>query len=117
MLKGSCHCGAVTFILNAVPEHLTACNCSVCRRIGALWAHDSIEKFEIQSSGETSTYIWGDKSLAFHSCKNCGCTTHWANLDPGGDVMAVNCRMVDPEDVVSIPVKQFDGADSWEYLD
>jgi hypothetical protein len=42
MHHGSCHCGAVQFELTESPETLVDCNCSICRRIGALWGHVSI---------------------------------------------------------------------------
>ena len=35
MVKGACHCGAVTIELRHAPQSLTECNCSICRRYGA----------------------------------------------------------------------------------
>jgi hypothetical protein len=35
--KGSCHCGRVTFEIQAKLDSLVECNCSICRRRGALW--------------------------------------------------------------------------------
>jgi hypothetical protein len=40
MIQGSCHCGAVQWRFDGVPEGATACNCTVCRRYGVLWAYD-----------------------------------------------------------------------------
>ena len=40
MLKGSCHCGAAGWTLEGDPGPATACNCTLCRRYGALWAYD-----------------------------------------------------------------------------
>lgn len=39
LLQGSCHCGAVRLTLPSVPEKATKCNCSICRRLGGLWAY------------------------------------------------------------------------------
>ena len=36
--SGSCHCGAVRFQVEAEIEELTRCDCSLCRRKGALMA-------------------------------------------------------------------------------
>ena len=36
--KGSCHCSRVTFELDAKVDYAVYCNCSICRRRGALWA-------------------------------------------------------------------------------
>jgi hypothetical protein len=40
MVEGSCHCGAVRWSFDGTPESATACNCTVCRRYGVLWAYD-----------------------------------------------------------------------------
>src|SRR5262249_39749528 len=40
MIEGSCHCGAVRWTFEGVPESATACNCTACRRYGVLWAYD-----------------------------------------------------------------------------
>ncbi|WP_282610736.1 GFA family protein [Pelagibius sp. Alg239-R121] len=119
MIHGSCHCGAVTFELLEQPKWLTDCNCSVCRRIGALWAHADVGKIKVSCADDaTIGYITGDKTLIIRSCKTCGSTTHWENLDPPRHKhMAVNCRMADPEDIASLRIRRFDGAENWEYLD
>ena len=118
MIKGSCHCGAVRFQLDDTPEWLTECNCSICKRLGARWAHADAAKITIEKSESTSAYVWGDKSLAFHSCTTCGCTTHWESLQPGESTrMAVNCRMAEPDQIAGLRVRHFDGADSWCFLD
>jgi hypothetical protein len=119
VISGSCHCGAVSFTLRKEPEWLTQCNCSICRRIGGLWAHADVEEIQVVHDPEaTIRYVWGDRLLAYHTCRTCGCTTHWENLGrDGSSRMAVNCRMSDPARISSIRVRCFDGADSWTYLD
>ena len=119
MLKGSCHCGKVNFDLLIKPTHFTECNCSICYRIGAIWAHaDESEINIICNDEDLIDYIWGDKMLAFCSCKFCGCTTHWKDLGAQQSTrMAVNMRMVHKAELQNIPIRRFDGADSFEYLD
>jgi hypothetical protein len=66
----------------------------------------------------TIAYVHGDRTLAMHTCRTCGCTTHWIALDSDeSSRMAVNFRMCDPDDISDIAVRQFDGADTWQYLD
>ena len=48
MHKGSCHCGAVRMTLPSKPEVATACNCSLCRRIGGPWVYFEFGTVEIQ---------------------------------------------------------------------
>ncbi len=119
MIKGSCHCGAVSFQFNEVPQWLTECNCSICRKLGALWAHADISAIRIEKAEDaTLRYSWGDKNLAFHTCRTCGCTTHWENLKPQeSSQMAVNCRLAEPETISELRIRHLDGADSWTYLD
>ena len=118
MLIGSCHCGRVSFQLADQPESLMDCNCSICRRVGALWAHAPVSSVKISSPDDsTITYVHGDRTLALHTCNTCGCTTHWIGLQSNGDRMGVNCRMCEPADILGIQIRTFDGADTWQYLD
>ena len=119
MIEGSCHCGAVHFRLNAEPQWLTRCNCSICRRLGAVWAHDDLDKIELRFEKDAVIrYSWGDKSIVFVTCKTCGSSTHWESADPAESPrMAVNCAMADPKAVAGIRIRNFDGADTWRYLD
>ena len=68
-------------------------------------------------AGSTQPYVWGDRMLAFHRCKTCGVTTHWQSLDGAQDRMAINARLMDGLDWPKMRVRQFDGADTWKYLD
>ncbi len=101
------------------PEWLTACNCSVCYRLGALWAHGDDTHITLNHEPDaTEDYIWGDKMLAYKRCKQCGCTTHWLGLPPEGEGrMAVNFRMCETADIADIRVRHFDGSNTWQYLD
>ena len=120
MIAGSGHCGAVRWEYDAAPDKLTDCNCSVCRRIGALWAYGTLKTVKVLAALDaTIAYVCGDRLLAFHSCRTCGCTTHWLALAPenGEWRIAVNMRMAKPADYAGIRVRHFDGADSWTFLD
>ena len=84
MIEGSCHCGAVGWRLEGVPDSATACNCTVCRRYGVLWAYD-YEDEGIRVSGLTHAYTWGSRTIEFHFCPNCGCVAYWRAGAPGKD--------------------------------
>jgi len=118
MLDGSCHCGAVTWQFEGVPESATACNCTVCRRYGALWAYD-YEGEGIKVSGPTQAYARGGGSLAFHFCPVCACVAYWRALEKGPDGrrrIAVNLRLTEPEPVAQVPIDHFDGLDKFDDL-
>lgn len=112
MIHGSCHCGAVRWqFSNGIPESATACNCTLCRRYGALWAYD-VEGEGINVSGPTKVYLRGKNWIEFHFCAVCGCVTYWRAVQPGEDGrrrIAVNLRLTEPEAVARIPIHHFDG--------
>lgn len=119
MIKGSCHCGRVRFELAQAPEWLTICNCSLCRRLGALWAHVEPASVTVtHDEGATFTYIQGEKRVALHTCRTCGCTTHWFGLsDEAKTRMGLNYRLAEPDDIAALRIRHFDGAESWEFTD
>jgi hypothetical protein len=74
---------------------------------------------DIHVSGQTHTYVWGDKSLALHRCAVCGNVAYWRGLelkDDGRRRMGVNLRLCEPEAVAAIPIDHFDGLDTWTDL-
>jgi len=101
-----------------MPESVTTCNCSICYSLGALWAYYDLTDIEIKNSNPAdSIYEWGEKTMTFHRCDNCGCTTHYTSTeDDGKQLIAINTRMVSREIMDSIPVQYFDGAVSWKYV-
>ena len=118
MIAGSCHCGAVRWSFEGVPDGATACNCTLCRRYGVLWAYD-FENEGIKVSGPTAVYTWGDKRLGFHFCPTCGCIAYWRALkarDDGRRRIAVNLRLAEPAAVAAIPINHLDGLDTWKAL-
>lgn len=115
VIQGSCHCGAVRWQFEGVPAYATACNCTVCRRYGVLWAYGH-EDAGIAVAGETTAYVQGDKMLGFHFCAVCGCVAYWRSLsvnEDGRRSIAVNLRLAEPEPVANIPVNHFDGLHSF----
>lgn len=115
MLKGSCHCGAIQIQIPHRPTEITNCNCSICRRLGVLWAYYDMEQVQVKGHPAlTQTYSHGDKSLQMVRCKICGCTSHWEPIGPEpGERMGVNIRNFEPELVGTVRMRLLDGADSW----
>lgn len=117
MIEGSCHCGAVHWTFAGEPDVATACNCTVCRRYGVLWAYD-YEGEGIAASGETRAYIRGE-AIEFHFCPACGCVAFWRGRrvdNKGRRRIAVNLRLAEPEAVARIPIDHFDGFDTFTDL-
>src|SRR5690348_8149088 len=100
-LTGSCHCGAATWTLTGDPGSITACNCTLCRRYGALWAYD-YEGERVAVSGTTSTYRRHKETPALEVvfCSTCANVLAWRALRLDEDDrrrMAVNIRLASPD--------------------
>ena len=120
MIEGTCHCAAVRWRFESRPDQATACNCTVCRRYGVLWAYD-FEGEGIVVAGATREYLRsdGDGHLGFHFCPVCGCVTFWRGRRAHEQKrlrIAVNLRLADPGEVAGIPIRHFDGLQTYEDL-
>ena len=117
MIEGSCHCGSVHWRFDGQPDGATACNCTVCRRYGTLWAYDYVDE-GIHITGPTRSYARGT-AIEFHFCPHCGCVAFWRGLKLGEDGkrrIAVNLRLAEPDAVAAIPIDHFDGLDTFDDL-
>ena len=76
---GSCHCGAIQF---SVPRDLDIgavrrCDCSLCKRRGAVMLACPIEDVKIEQAAEHLIHCkWKTKVATHHFCSNCGIMTH-----------------------------------------
>lgn len=60
MIKGSCHCGTVTYQILETPEFVIACNCSICRKLNTRWAYSHRTKMTLDATnGSTHIYQMG----------------------------------------------------------
>jgi hypothetical protein len=119
-LQGTCHCGASGWTLDGDPGSITACNCTLCRRYGALWAYD-YEDGRIRVSGPVARYHRArpDPALEILFCPTCGCVLCWRGLrlEPDGRRrIAVNVRLAPPDAVADLVIDHFDGLDTFEDL-
>jgi hypothetical protein len=116
MLTGRCHCGAVSVTIPRAPAEVTNCNCSLCRRVGGLWAYFPWSEVHVDGDPErTTSYVQGDRTLRTVRCATCGCVTHWDPIDRAQyPRMGVNMRMFDPAEAGDFRIKLLDGADTWE---
>jgi hypothetical protein len=121
VLEGWCHCGNAHWTLEGDPGSITACNCTLCRRYGALWAYD-YEGERVHVNGPTKTYTRAERrepALEIQFCATCACVLSWRGLglgENGRRRMAVNIRLAPPDAVAHLPIDHFDGLDSFEDL-
>lgn len=122
-LKGSCHCGATQFEVDAAPTEVTVCNCSFCARRGALHAYYTPQQFKLTTARDrVATYQWGHYVGQHHHCAICGCPTYsefpdfsTGQADFEHMKISVNARLLDPTvfDPAAVPVKHINGRDDW----
>ena len=113
MHKGSCHCGAVTFEVEAEDlSAVTACNCSMCGRAGAWMVFVPSSAFKLLSGSEKLTdYQFGKKHIHHPFCSVCGLKPYSHGSDgKGNEMIAVNVRCVEGLDLRGITPNWFDGA-------
>ncbi|UYL10287.1 hypothetical protein B9G69_006805 [Bdellovibrio sp. SKB1291214] len=119
MIQGSCHCGNVKWKYKIAIESVTACNCGLCRRYGALWAYGASPS-SIEVDGPTTSYAWANKHNSFHFCTTCGGLAYYISNKPyenGEFRAAVNFRLVEkPEEIQHLRIDHFDGFDKFEDL-
>lgn len=77
--RGTCHCGAVVFEIELEDglNQLRRCNCSLCRRKGAIMAGVPLDKLKLLKGEDSLTlYQWNTKTAKHYFCKTCGIYTH-----------------------------------------
>lgn len=116
MRKAACHCTNVRFEIEELPGWVLDCNCTLCRRYGAIWAYPEPGKVNM-ISGETDVYAWQEgEHLDFHRCANCGCMTHMVAVNKEGkqQLYGINVRMIPTLDPATVELRQVDhGYTGW----
>jgi hypothetical protein len=111
--SGSCHCGRVAFDLEADITEVTECNCSICRRRGALLWFGARDALVLRTpESDLSTYTFNKHHIQHRFCAACGVSPFGEADDPrsGGRMLAVNVRCLPDVDFKALKVNQFDGA-------
>ena len=78
-LKGSCHCGTVSFKVQLLDGLNTArrCTCSMCIRRGVIPVSAKLDHLEILSGNDSlSCYQFGTLTAKHYFCSVCGIYTH-----------------------------------------
>ncbi len=111
--QGSCHCGAVAFTVEAdLPTQAVSCNCSICRRNGALLTFVPEDNFRLdQGQDDLTTYEFNKHNVQHQFCRICGIESFSSGRKPDGTVSyAVNLRSVPDADLASLQIQHYDGA-------
>jgi len=113
-VKGSCHCGAVKFTIQAEEKIVVQkCNCSICSKSGFIHYIVPASRFRLDSGAGVLTEYRFNSGLAKHLfCSICGVKSFYVpRSNPDGYSVNVNC--INSPDLVEIIEEEFDGR-NWE---
>ena len=108
--NGSCHCGRVRFEVDTDLDHVRVCDCSICRKRGALNHRVGASCFRLLTPlEELSVYRWHTRTATDYFCPVCGILP-FRRPRTAPHLWTVNVRCLDDVDLSAIPVTQFDGS-------
>jgi hypothetical protein len=111
LLKGSCHCGAVRFEVDTPVVPAGRCNCSLCRRKGALMTplFAASQLKILQGEGDLTLYQFNTRVAKHYFCKHCGIYPfHQTRKDPL--LWRVNIGCLEGIDPYTLEASVADGA-------
>jgi hypothetical protein len=111
--KGSCHCQSVTFEVVSKLDKAMRCNCSICKRTGAVFQPCSDEQLTIKSGkSDLNEYQFGTRTATHYFCKKCGITP-FIRPRIAPHLWVVNLRCIDSIVADEFVTGEFDGV-NWE---
>lgn len=119
--KGSCHCGLVKFEVEADIDHVRVCDCSICRKRGALNFRVPKENLRLLTPlTDLVLYKWGARTAEDYFCRTCGILPFRRPSDPTPqelvdgvqpfDGWAVNVRCLDGLPFETLPIQRIRGS-------
>ena len=104
----SCHCERVRLVVRDTPTDLLQCNCSTCRRFGAIHWYVSSKSIELLSAPTSLTHYSPSAIGETHGfCPTCGSSILRTGYPDG--VVALNACCIEEVDIFELDVKRFDG--------
>ena len=110
--RGSCHCGKLAYQVDEeVPGKAMACNCSMCRRKGALHHFTTPDKFRFEGSRDDILVYTFNKHVIRHQfCRTCGCAPFAQGEGPNGPMVEINLRCAEGVDLEALEISHYDGS-------
>lgn len=107
--SGACHCGRIRFEIDAEIDHVTRCDCSLCRKKNALMTKVPEAGFRFLGDREfLGLYEWNTRTAKHYFCRVCGIYTfHRKRADPRS--FGINAACLDGLDLAAVPVVPVDG--------
>ena len=107
---GSCHCGAVRFEIDAQLDHVRVCDCSLCRKRGALNHRVQESQFRLLTALEDMVeYRWHTMTARDYFCPTCGMLP-FRRPRTAPELWTINVRCLDDVDLSWIPQRKVYGS-------
>lgn len=108
--EGRCHCGRVRFRVRAEIDHVRSCDCSICRRRGALIHRVDEGALELLTPLEDlATYRFHTCQAIDYFCPECG-VLPFRRPRTAPHLWAINVRCLEGIDLDHIPVERVHGS-------
>jgi hypothetical protein len=108
---GSCQCGAIRLHADLDLDQAIACNCSRCRRVGAVWVFTPGTAFHLDAGEDATTeYRFNKQVLSHRFCRTCGVQPFATGQMGDTPTVAVNVNCLDGVDARALNVQHYDGA-------
>jgi hypothetical protein len=119
--RGACHRGRVRFEVDADLDQVRVCDCSICRKRGALIHRVPNEALRVETPlAELTLYQWHTKTAEDYFCPHCGIlpfrrprtrtSTEAASGTAPFTGWGVNVRCLEGVDLDAIPIKRVFGS-------
>lgn len=108
--RGSCHCGAVTFEALTDIGRSVVCDCSLCRRRGAVMVRCDQDALRILSGEDNlACYQFNTRVARHYFCKRCGVYTfHKMRKLP--DKFGINAGCLEGVDPLALTPERVEGS-------
>jgi hypothetical protein len=119
--QGSCHCGRVRFEVDLDLDHVRVCDCSICRKRGAL--NHRVEESQLRlltPLADLTLYQWHTRTAKDYFCPTCGIlpfrrprqrtSGEIADGMPAFSGWAVNVRCLEDVELDAIPIRHVYGS-------
>lgn len=115
--QGGCHCQDVRFYVyldKPIESYdITACNCSICEKLGYIHLIVPKNQFELKTDWENlSQYQFNTKTAQHYFCKQCGIKSFYQPRSHP-NCWSINVRCLDIYSKFDIKFDTFDGK-NWE---
>lgn len=108
--RGACHCGRTRFEVDADLDHVRVCDCSICRRRGALIHRVEEQDLRLLTPlDDLALYQFHTRTAKDYFCTTCGILP-FCRPRTAPDKWGINVRCLEGVDLDAIPVKRVHGS-------